>query len=374
VLGKETSLRDLVRSASTSPVFEGTAGLRAGFDQEQGCQSSMLDIKTNGVSNVSAPVLPCDAKCCFFWSLSLPAAPYEDDWAGILWCRKSALPPGLAAAARGESRPVWPSVSECLAVATHESSPPSFYFQGCFGALLDDVLEQPDRPILSCAVVNGEERRLLERWAQGPPLPTGARLTQNGISPTGQLAEGSQSPSSGGDGVWHDDAVALSIHSACARYPEAIAIWGPDCSITYSDLHQQALSISLNLPSPISEICLGLCCDDSVLSVLLHVSALFVGLPVMHIEPLLPDARIAFMMAAAKVRVVITDDNARGERLRNLGVQVLPSATVLPGANGVEIGPVSEQLVVGGGVHSCLCVLLCNLLVDLLARMCCVLT
>jgi amino acid adenylation domain-containing protein/non-ribosomal peptide synthase protein (TIGR01720 family) len=150
---------------------------------------------------------------------------------------------------------------------------------GHYRCLLEGIVEAPGRRLSELPLVGAEERRaLLAAWA-GPPM--GAEAATDLVTAFGRAAAA------------HGPRVAVEVGGRQLTYAEL------DEVSTQLARHLRGLGVG-------AEVCVGVCVEPSIELVVAIVGVLKAGGAYVALDPTLPDARLAYMTADARVGIVVT--------------------------------------------------------------------
>ncbi|MET0398243.1 MAG: non-ribosomal peptide synthase/polyketide synthase, partial [Longimicrobiaceae bacterium] len=164
-----------------------------------------------------------------------------------------------------------------------------------FRTLLDLLAADPDRHLSGVELTGREERELLERWsASGDGTPAAGRCVHE-----------------------------LFAEQA-ARTPDAVALVAGGVSLTYAELAGRAGRLARRLAErgvgP--DVRVGICVERSPELVVGLLGILGAGGAYVPLDPQYPAERLAYMLADAGVRLLLTQEALRG-RLPEFGGEVL---------------------------------------------------
>jgi amino acid adenylation domain-containing protein len=192
---------------------------------------------------------------------------------------------------------------------------------GHFGALLDAVAAEPDRPVGAVPFLgDGERRRLVEEW-NATARPYALDLPLHAL-----------------------------VEARAARDADAVAVVFEDDSLTYAELdaHANRLARHLARLGVGPEARVGVCLERSPEMVVALLAVLKAGGAYVPIDPAYPAERVAHMLGDSGVGVVLTQERLlptlpeHGAKVVCLDADAEAIASESPEATGVEVSP--EQL------------------------------
>ncbi len=182
-----------------------------------------------------------------------------------------------------------------------------------FRMLLDLLAADPDRHLSGVELTGPRERELLERWsASGDAIP-----------PVGRC-------------------VHELFAEQAGRTPDAVALVAGGVSLTYAELARRAGRLARRLAAlgvgP--DVRVGICVERSPEMVVGLLGILGAGGAYVPLDPQYPAERLAYMLADAGVRLLLTQDRLRG-RLPEFGGEVVALDAEHDGAE--DAGAVSHS-------------------------------
>jgi natural product biosynthesis luciferase-like monooxygenase protein len=207
-------------------------------------------------------------------ALSVGFASYED-------FAEPTLPRGVDWTLEVRERPGHPVECRCVYDRERLSAVQARSIQTGFVALLDSLASRPGLPLAAHALLARDER---ER----------------------QLVEWNRAPLSQGRAV----CVHESFEAQVERTPDAVAIVCDGRTLSYAELDARAdaLASELGAQGVRTDALVGVCVERSIELVVAVLGTLKAGAAFVPLEPTFPTERLAFMIADARLAVIVTTD------------------------------------------------------------------
>jgi len=168
-------------------------------------------------------------------------------------------------------------------------------------ALLKDVLKNPDKKLFELRFIEKNERDcLLKQWND-----TEASFETNCL-------------------------LHYEIEESAAKYPNAIAAFWNDKTLTYQDLNEQSnqLAHCLLLHDVKPNDIIGIYCDRSALMLIAILGILKAGAAYLPLDINYPDKRISYMLQNSQSSILLTTESVKNNSFEEFSGQILELPTV----------------------------------------------